>query len=86
MAKTKKRTKAPFVGRRKYKNLARKTKPVIEEPAGEGLGHQAEAEKANNEEPHVSASATKMKFFGINLNAEVENGSGMCKKTLGKMN
>ena len=69
MAKTKKRTKTPFVGRRKNSNLSRTTKPVIEEATRE----QAETEMTN-EGPKLglSASATKMKFFGIDLSTEVE--------------
>ena len=48
MARTKKRTMTPFVGCRKNKYLARKIEPVIEEPIGEDVGHQAEKEARNH--------------------------------------
>eukprot|EP00112_Aurelia_sp_Birch-Aquarium-sp1_P022795 Seg6549.1 transcript_id=Seg6549.1/GoldUCD/mRNA.D3Y31 product="hypothetical protein" protein_id=Seg6549.1/GoldUCD/D3Y31 len=83
MGKVKFRTRKPFLGRRKNKKLNTKGKNALPEKdqtadveEGEVLGHRQENEHADQntlfEAPNKpSASATKLNFFGIDLNLDI---------------
>ena len=81
IGKIKFRTRKAFLGRRRNKNLNTKGKKAAQEvnqttEVGEGevLGHRQENEEADRSPPEApkkpSASATKLNFFGIDLNVD----------------
>ena len=81
MGRVKFRTQKPFLGRKKNENLNTKGKKAAQETnqtaevEGEVLGPQRENQEADRtscEAPNKpSASATKLNFFGIDLNTDI---------------